>query len=152
VLLHIRTQSQHSAHRHLRNISIQPIILALQKFLLNQPVNISLDARDLQRAPIARSLDRLGDQLGVADPLARLQDAHNGCLGLVVAVCGDALMGLFVLGGGLFELHRVDLDAVFGVAEGGVEGECVGVVDVAALGVLGQRAQFGAGEGLEGAV
>ena len=73
----------------------------------------------------------------MADPLARFQDAHNSRLGLVVAVCGDALVGFLVLGGGFFELDGVDFDAVFGVAEGGVEREGVGGRDFAALGVFG---------------
>jgi hypothetical protein len=88
----------------------------------------------------------------VANPLAGFQDAHNGRLGLVVAVCGDALVGFLVLGGGLFELDCVDLDAVFGVAEGGVEREGVGGGDFAPFGVFSQRPDLGAREGLEGAV
>ena len=121
----------------LRNVSIQPVILPLQKLLLNQAIDVPLDTRNFQRAPVPRGLDRLGDQLGVADALPRFQDPHNRGLGLVVSVCGDALVGFFVLGGRLFELHRVDLDAVFRVAEVGVEGKCVGRVDVPAFGVLG---------------
>ena len=52
-------------------------------------------------------------------------------------VRGDALVGFLVLGGGFFELDGVDFDAVFGVAEGGVEREGVGGRDFAALGVFG---------------
>lgn len=151
--LYIVTASQQSHPTHpSSNISIQPIVLPLQKLLLNQPIDVPLNPADLQRAPVSGRLDCLRDQLRVADALPRLQDADNGRLGLVVAVGGDALVGFLVLGGRLFELHRVDLDAVFGVAEGGVEGEGVGGGDVAAFGVLGEGAQFRAGKGLEGAV
>lgn len=73
----------------------------------------------------------------MADSLARFQDAHDGGLGLVVAVCSDALVSLFVFGGGFFELDRIDLDAVFDVGEGGVEGECVSGRDFAAFRVFG---------------
>jgi hypothetical protein len=53
---------------------------------------------------------------------------------------------------GFFELNLVDLDAIFRVGEVGVEGEGVGRGDVFAFGVFGEGAQFGAGEGLEGAL
>jgi len=46
-------------------------------------------------------------------------------------------MRLFILLFRLFQLDRVDLDAVFGVAEGAVEREGVGGGDVAAFGVFG---------------
>jgi len=59
-------------------------------------------------------------------------------------------MRLFILLFRLFELDRVDLDAVFGVAEGGVEREGVSRGDVAAFGVFGEGAEACAGEGLEG--
>ena len=59
-------------------------------------------------------------------------------------------MRLFVLLFCLFQLDRVDLDTVFGVAEGRVEREGVGGGDVAALGVFGEGAEACAGEGLEG--
>jgi hypothetical protein len=65
----------------------------------------------------------------VTNPLARL--------GLVVAVRGDALVSFLVLGGGFFELDCVDFDAVFDVAEGGVEREGVGRGDLAPFGVFG---------------
>ncbi len=88
----------------------------------------------------------------MANPLARLEDAHNSRLGLVIAVCGDTLVGFLIFGGGLFELDCVNLDAVFGVAEGGVEREGVGGGDFAPFGVFGQGPDFGAREGLKGAV
>jgi hypothetical protein len=71
------------------------------------------------------------------DLLARLQDPHNRRLGFIVPVRRDALVRLFVLGGCFFELDCVDLDAEFGVVEGGVEGECVGGGYVAGFGVFG---------------
>lgn len=60
-------------------------------------------------------------------------------------------MCFLVLLFGLLELYLVDLDAVFGVLEVGVYGECVCIVDVFAFGVLGQRTKLGAGKGLESA-
>ena len=61
-------------------------------------------------------------------------------------------MRLFILLFRLPELDRVDLDAVFRVAEGCVEREGVAGGDVAALGVLGEGPEARAGEGLEGAL
>lgn len=61
-------------------------------------------------------------------------------------------MRLLVLLFGLFELHLIDFDAVFRMREGGVQGEGVGVVDFAAFGMFCEGAEFGAGEGLEGAL
>lgn len=111
---------------HLRNISIQPILLPLEKLLLNQAIDIALDAANLQGTSIAGGLDSLSDQLGMGDAFAGLEDAHDGGLRLVVAVGGDALVGFFVLGGGFLQLDGVDLDAVFRVGEGRVQREGVG--------------------------
>lgn len=86
------------------------------------------------------------------NPFPRLENPHNSSLGLVVAVGSDALVCFFILGGGLFELDRVDFNAIFWIGEVRVEGECVGWVDIPALGVFGQGPKFGAGEGLEGTV
>lgn len=87
----------------------------------------------------------------MADRLPALHDAHDGRLGLEVAVFLHAHVRLLVLFLRLLELHLVDLDAVLGVREVWVEGEGVGGRDVFALRVLGEGAEFGAGEGLEGA-
>lgn len=86
------------------------------------------------------------------DSFSSFQDADNSGLSFVVAVCGDALVSFFVFGGRLAELDCVDFDAVFGVVEGGVQREGVGGRDVAGFGVFGEGPEFGAGEGLEGAV
>jgi len=88
----------------------------------------------------------------VADSLARLENTHNGGLRFVVAVCGDTLVGFLVLGRCLLELYCVDLDAVFGVVEGTVEGEGIGGIDFAAFGMFGQGSEFSTGKGLESAV
>jgi hypothetical protein len=140
--------------RYLRNISIPPtpILLPLQELLLNQSINIPLNPTNLEHPPTPRRLDRLGHKLRMTNPLPRLQDAHNRSLRFVIAVRGDALVGFFVFGRRLFELDGVDFDAVFGVREGRVQGEGVGGADFARFGVFGQGADFGAGEGLEGAV
>jgi hypothetical protein len=52
---------------------------------------------------------------------------------------------------GFFQLDLVDFDAVFRMIEAEIDGECVGIVDVFSFGMLGEWAQFGTGEGLEGA-
>lgn len=71
------------------------------------------------------------------DRLLLLHDPHHGRLGLVRAVRRHALVRFLVLLLRLLGLDLVDLDAVFGVGEGGVEGEGVGAVDVFALGGFG---------------
>lgn len=53
---------------------------------------------------------------------------------------------------GFLELDLVNLDAVFGVGEVGVEGEGVSGRDVFPFGVFGERSQFGAGERLKSAL
>ena len=88
----------------------------------------------------------------MADAFPRLQDPHNRRLRLVVPIGSNALMRFFVLGCGFFELHGVNLDAVFRVAESGVQSECVSGIYVSAFGMFGQRPEFGAGEGLESTV
>jgi hypothetical protein len=69
--------------------------------------------------------------------LPRFQDAHDGSLSFVVAIGSDALMGFFIFFLGFFELDSVDFDAIFGVGEGCVEGECVSGADVSGFGVFG---------------
>jgi hypothetical protein len=138
--------------RHLRNICIHSIILSLQELLLNQPINIPLDPRHIQRAPTPRHANSFRHQLTMRNPLARLQYAHNSRLGLVVPVGSDAFVRFLIFGDGLFELDLVDLNAVLGVGKGGVEGESVSGINVAAFGVFGEGPDFGAGERLQGAV
>lgn len=58
-------------------------------------------------------------------------------MAFVVAICGYAFVRLFVLGFGFFGLDLVDLDAVFGVGEVEIHGECVAAADVPAFGRLG---------------
>jgi len=107
---------------HLRNISIPPllILLPLQKLLLNQPINIPLNPAHLQRSPTPRRLNGLRYQLRMTNPLPGLQNPHDSSLRLIIAISGNTLVRLLVLGGGLFELHGVDFDAVLRVVEGGV--------------------------------
>lgn len=45
-------------------------------------------------------------------------------------------MRLLILSRGFFELNSVDLDAVFGVCERSVDGECVRLIDFAAFWML----------------
>lgn len=83
--------------------------------------------------------------------LPRLHDPHNRRLALKIPILRDADVSFFVLFFGFFQLHLVDLDAVFGVLEQAVDCEGVGGGDIAAAGVFGEGPEFGAGEGLEGA-
>lgn len=76
--------------------------------------------------------------------LATLHDTHNRRLRLVVAIRRDSFVGRLVLFFGFFELDLVDFDAHFGVLEGAVVGEFVGVVDVFAFGFLGEDSILGA--------
>lgn len=101
----------------LSNISIQAVILALQELLLDQAINVTLDAADFQRAPVLRGLDRLANQFRMADPLPRLEDPDDCGLGFVVAVSSDTFVGFLVFLRRFFELHGVDLDSVLGVGE-----------------------------------
>ena len=134
------------------HIRILAALLPLHILLVDQLVDILLDIDRLQRPPALGRLDRLGDQLLMPDRLAALHDAHNGRLSLVLPVRRHPLVRLLVLFLGLLELDRVDLDSVFRVLEPQVHAECVRVIDVPAAWVLGQWAEFGAREGLEGAL
>ena len=137
---------------HLCDIAVRSVILPLQILLLNQAVDVPLDATYVQRSPALRHLDRLSHQLGMRNVFPRLQDPHNRSLRFVVPICGDTLVCLLVLGGGLFELNRVDLDTIFSVRELFIYRKFIRGVDVAAFGVLRQGAKFGAGQRLQGAV
>ena len=94
--------------------------------------NILLDISRIQWASILGGADDLRHELGVGDCLARLHDSDDGGLRLVIAICGDAFVRLFVLFFGFLGLDLIDLDAVFRVGEILVQGECVGVGDVSA--------------------
>jgi hypothetical protein len=72
----------------------------------------------------------------VLNRLPALHDPYNSSPSLDMSIRGHTFMRLFALGLGLFELNLVNLDAVFGVVEARVEGESVGVGDVAAFGGL----------------
>lgn len=135
----------------LRHIRVHVSILALHVILLNQAIDVFLDIRHAQDATRDGRLDDFRNEFGVGDGLAALHDADNGRLSLEIAVFGHAHVGLLVLFLCLLELDLIDLHTIFGVVEGEVDGEGVGVVDVLALGMLRQRTQFGAGKGLKGA-
>jgi hypothetical protein len=138
----------------LRNVSIPAgiVVFPLQELLLDQPVNVLLDATDLQRAATPRCLNRLRNQLRMTNALPRLEDAHNSSLGFVVTIGSNTLVRFLVLFLGLLELHRVDLDAVLRVCEGCIKGEGIGGVDVSALGVFGQGPDLCASQRLQGAI
>jgi hypothetical protein len=82
--------------------------------------------------------------------LPSLHNPDNRCLRLKLPISRHADVCFFVFFFRLFQLDRVDLDAVFGVCEGGVQGERVCGGDFAAFWGLGKGTEFGAGEGLEG--
>ena len=60
-------------------------------------------------------------------------------------------MCLLVLFLGFLKLDLVNFDAILGVLEVEIDGKRVGVVDLLTLGVFGQRAELGAGQGLKSA-
>ena len=88
----------------------------------------------------------------MANPLSRLQNAHNGGLRLVAAVGRDLLVRGLVLLLGLLGLQLVDLEAEALVRKVVVDAECVGGANVLALGVLGQGPQLCAGKRLQRAL
>lgn len=86
----------------------------------------------------------------MADRLPALHDAHNGGLGLEVAIGCDSLvrdLGFFFR---LLQLDLVDLDPLLLVGEPSVVLESVRLVDLFALGVLEENSVLGAREGLKG--
>lgn len=85
----------------------------------------------------------------MTDMFPLLHDPHNGRLRLKLPVGRDTDMRFFVLLLCLFELDRVDLDTIFGVSEGCIEGEGICRANVTTLGVFGERSKFGAGKRLE---
>ena len=113
-------------------------------------VNILLNISHLHRAPVPRRLNDLRHQLRMTNRLHLLHHPHDGRLRLKRPVRRHTDMRLFVLLSRLFELDRVDLDAVFGVAEGRVQREGVGRGDFAAFGVFSEGTEARAGERLEG--
>jgi hypothetical protein len=117
-----RTQECHL----LRNISILPIIVPLHIILLNQPINVPLDISHSQNTTTYRRLDNLTDKLRMTNSLPALHNPHNRRLSLEIAIFGHTHVRLFVFFFGFLELDLVDLDAVFGVCEVGVESESVG--------------------------
>jgi hypothetical protein len=138
----------------LRNVSIpsRPILFSLQKLLLNQPIDILLDPTYFQCASTPRCLDRLRHKLCMTNSLPCLENAHNGCLRLVIAIRRNPFMGLLVLRRGLFELHCVDFNAVFGVCKGSVERKSVGGADFTRFGIFGEGTDFCAGKRLKGTI
>jgi hypothetical protein len=103
--------------KSLSDISIQSIVLSFQKFLLDQAIDVPLDAADFQCSPVLGCRYGLTDQFGMADSFPRLEDPDNGSLCLVVTVSSNAFVCLLVLGCRFLELNGVDLDAVLRIRE-----------------------------------
>ena len=78
-----------------------------------------------------------------------LHDPNNRGLCLVIAIRGNALVGLLVLLFGLLGLDLVDLDAVPRVGEVEIHGERIGVVDVFTSWFFAENTVLSAGEGLK---
>lgn len=129
-------------------VRIRPTLIPLHIFPLDQPLDILLDIPHIQHTPALRLLNDLRHQNGMRNRLAALHDPDNRRLGLELSICSHALVRFLVLGFGLAGLDLVDLDAEFGVREGGVGGEGIGCVDVFAFGGLGEDTVVRAGKGL----
>jgi hypothetical protein len=116
------------------------------------PFNVGLDLRRLHNTQSLRGDNHLRDELGVADGLAALHDAHDRGLCLEVAIGGDSfvrgLRFLFCF----FQLDLVDLNALLLVLEVGVVREFVGCIHVPAARGFDENPVFPAGEGLEGSL
>ncbi len=84
----------------------------------------------------------------MCDRLSALHDPHDSSLRFEVTVSSDSLVGLLVLGFGLFGLNLVDLDAVLGMREAEVHVEGIANIDVFAFGGLAEDAVAGAGQRL----
>lgn len=136
------------AGRLLCYIGVHVPILSLHIILLNQPIDVLLDVRHSQHTSAHGGFDDFRHQFLMTDGLATLHDPHYRSLAFEVAIFGYTFVCLLVLLFGLFQLHLIDLDAVLGVFKAGVDGEGVGVVDVFAFGMFGQRPKLGAGERL----
>jgi hypothetical protein len=106
-----------SIPQHLRDVGVPPVILPLHVILLNEPINIPLNVRHTKYTPTDGSFDHFAHQLSMADSLATLHDAHDGCLRLEIPVFCDANMSLLVLLLSLTQLDLIDLDAVFWMLE-----------------------------------
>lgn len=85
------------------------------------------------------------------DGFPALHDPNNSCLGLVITICSDTLMGLLILLFSLFGLDLVNLDTVPWMGEVEVHGEDVGFVDVFTFRFFAKDAVLSAGKGLESA-
>ena len=139
----------HICSKHLRNVRVHISFLSLHIIFLNQSIDILLDISHAQHSSTHRGFDDLCNELLVRNNLAALQNPNDGGLAFEATVLGDTDMRLLVLCLGLFELHLVDLDAVFRVFESRIDGKIVGLVDVFSLGVFRQWAQLRARQRLE---
>lgn len=144
--------SQSTYHKASQHHTLPYPTQRFTKTCRNSPINILLDILDIKHAPTLGRHDDLGHQLRMPDSFPRLHDAHHSRLTLEIAVRRHPLVRLLVFLFRLLQLDLVDLDAVFIVGEAEVHRESVGRGYVAGFGMFGQGPEFGAGQGLEGAV
>lgn len=93
-------------------VPIVTIIQPLHVLLLDQLIDVLLDASNIQHASLLGQLDDFGHKIHMLDLLLRLHDAHDCSLRLEVLVFEHTLVGFLVLFLGLLELDLVDLDSI----------------------------------------
>ena len=125
------------------------LILPLHVILLYQFLNVLLDIGRIQNPATLGCNNDLADQLWMRDPPSTFHNTHDRGLRLVLPVRSDSLMRGLVLSFGLFRLDLIDLDPVFRMSEGGVDGEGISRVNIFALRRLAQRSISGTGKRLE---
>lgn len=131
------------------HVRVHVAVLALHVVFLNEPINILFDVTNPQHTTTDGRFDDFRHQFLMRDRLPTLHDPDDSCLTFKVPILGNTHVRLLVLLLGLFELHLVNFDAIFGMVELGVDGESVRVVDFFALGMFRERSQLGAGQRLE---
>jgi len=112
-------------------------------------LNVLLDIRRVQNPSTLSRLDDFCYELCVPYRSPTLHDSNDRCLGLIVPICYDPLMGLFVLFFSFLELDLIDLYSVLRIGKAVIDREPVVVADVSPLRSLTENAVSCASEGLQ---
>lgn len=67
------------------------------------------------------------------DCFSSFHNANNGSLCFVIAICGNTLVGLFVLFYSLLCLDLIDLDPIFWIKEAEIDSESIAIINISAL-------------------